>query len=106
MSTTHEKQFTYQIQENGKTIAGSFIDDPFITSIIRPRGLRNAIAVLLGRYKLCVQVEGTREAMRVIFQGDYTKNPDLWQSQTLGIAAETSSSFDWAALRRLRKASQ
>ena len=55
-----------------KEIAGHEVDDPFITSTIRPKGWRVAWAVLLGRYRLRVIVDGTPAAYRVVFTGDYT----------------------------------
>lgn len=51
------------------------IDDPFVRTVIRPRGWRVALAALLGRLEFVVNVSGSRAAGRVVFAGDYTPTP-------------------------------
>ena len=58
-----------------KRLSTQTISDPFIRTTIRPRGWRVALAVLLRRYELVVNVGGEAAAFRVVFRGDYT--PDL-----------------------------
>jgi hypothetical protein len=49
-------QFLHSVEENGRIIADQVIDDPFIRTVIRPKGWRAAWSVLRGRMEFCVMV--------------------------------------------------
>lgn len=73
--TTNEKQYEFEIREDGKRLAGRAIDDPFLVSTVefhlsRIDALKAIFRPLVKRYE--VRVKGTDAAYRVVFQGDYT----------------------------------
>jgi hypothetical protein len=63
---------TYEIRvwEQWRQITHHAIEDPFIRTEIRPRGWRNALAVLLGRYSVRVHVSGDRETEEAVMELD------------------------------------
>ena len=71
------EQFFYSVRENGVKLDGGPIHDPFIHTVIRPKGLRAALLVLLGRLEWTVRVDGTNAAYRVVMGSDYTQPPEL-----------------------------
>lgn len=78
--TDNKKQYRYEIWEAGvlplARIASGEIDDPFLRTVIRPKGWRAAWAVLMGRLEFTLQVDGTKAAYRAVFLSDYTPQPE------------------------------
>jgi hypothetical protein len=68
---TGEKQFSYELTENGKKIDGRPIDTPFLRTTMKLKGMKAAWAVLTKGITLNLCIDGTRAAKNVIFQGDY-----------------------------------
>jgi hypothetical protein len=68
---THEKQFSWTMYEDDKQVNGGELDDPFIRTTIRLKGLKTAWRILWHGLKLNVCVDGTRAAHNVVFRGEY-----------------------------------
>lgn len=74
--TDHHKQFEIDIWENNRILSTETIDDPFITTRIRPSGWRAAWAVLFGKLEWRVHVRGKHNAVyRAVMTADYTPDP-------------------------------
>lgn len=69
----------------GAELENRVIDDPFITTTIRPKGWRAALAVLLGRYEIVVRVDGEPAAYRVVFRGDYSPDDESLPRSVQGV---------------------
>ena len=66
-SEERDKPYWILITENGGAIESRGIDDPFIHTVIRPRGLRAAFLVLFGWLEWRIHVTGSAEAHRRVF---------------------------------------
>lgn len=71
---TDTKAYRLQIRENDKVITDQPLHDPFITTTIKISPI-NVLRILLGRYKLVINVSGNREAMNIVMGSDYTPKP-------------------------------
>ena len=72
---SNEKQYEYEVREDGKRLDGRVIDDPFLVThlefhLSRWDAFKAIFRPLVKRYK--VRVRGTDAAYRVVFGGDYT----------------------------------
>ena len=78
--TTHEKQYSYRIEEHAPGICSVLnektCDDPFIRTTIIPRGWKAALLVLRGKLKFRIEVNGTRKAYEIVFGSDYTPDQE------------------------------
>ncbi len=87
----NEKQYRFRVEEDGKTISGREIDDPFVHTHIefhlsRWDAFKAVFKPLVKRYG--VIVSGEDAAYRVVFEGDYTppvREPRI-QSEADGMA--------------------
>ncbi len=66
-----KEQYRLQIEETTfkerEALTDMLIEDPFITTSVRPRGWRAALAVLFGRYEIRLHVKGSRDSLRRVF---------------------------------------
>jgi len=89
----HEKQYRIIVRENGVLIDDQQLDDPFITTSLRPKGWRAAWDALRGRMILNVSVRGTDAAHRIVFTGDYS--PGIGGAAvSVGIESDGHGSLD------------
>lgn len=63
------RDYTVETRENGRRIRLQRTEDPFIRTTITPRGWRVALAVLLRRYSVEVEVDGSRETIAHVMSG-------------------------------------
>lgn len=59
-----DNRYFVEVTENGKRLALTPIPDPFIRTVIRPRGVRAAWQVLRGRWEVWVRVDADPETVR------------------------------------------
>jgi hypothetical protein len=98
-----DKQQRYRVKvlENGRTRDDHAISDPFINTWVRPRGLRAALGVLMGRYEVEVQVHADPERVEQVLEldpdyvGAYgSERRKAWNAQlnaALGAFADSSA---------------
>lgn len=73
----NKNQFWVQVKLNGRQIHHQNIDDPFVHTTTRINlSIYDAIKALFGKLVINFVVDGTPEAHRVVFAGDYTRSPE------------------------------
>lgn len=70
-----EPQFRMIVEENGKILSDEKLFDPFIRSEIKIKGWKAAWIILRKGITYRVHIGGTREAVAVVFDGDYKALP-------------------------------
>lgn len=64
--------YTVEVREGSERLALTQIVDPFINTTVRPKGLRSALRVLLGRYEASVHVNADAATVEAVME----LNPD------------------------------
>lgn len=63
-------RFTVEVRENSRRLSVKPMPDPFHNTVVRPRGWRAALGVLLRRYEVTVIVSGDHEIVEDIMELD------------------------------------
>lgn len=83
------QQFQLVVYENEKPMSEQGLFDPFIRTTIQLKGWRAAWRVLFGGVTYKIHINGTREAVKAIFDGNYKPLPET--PKTVPQGAEQTS---------------
>lgn len=88
MPQAERASYTITTRENGALVSADEIVDPFVHHRVVPRGWRNALLVLRGRYELTVEIAADRELVERVLElnSDYlgpagSPSREAWTAQ-------------------------